>query len=286
MEQRHAGFEPRALSLVEFARRAAAALREDERVRAVWLTGSLATGTADAQSDVDLRVAVRAEDFPRIDAVWPELVGRAGPAVWKRRWPGPPDEAIVSAITRDYLRFDLVIQSDADSKPRTLEAAQVLVDKDGVAGRITLTAPARHDPLARLAFVVEEFIRLVGMLTIVVGRDDVPMGMEGQLACHSLLISLLLMENGIDRVATGKRHVASLLTDEQRAVLASVPALAPTMQSVIDGRVAYASLFLPRARRLMATNGLAYPEEFEKATREHLRSVLGVQVKPNESMLR
>lgn len=61
------------------------------------------------------------------------------------------------------------------------------------------------------------------MLPIVVERDNVPMGMEGQLGLHNLLISLLLLENGIYRVTTGKRHVAAFLTDEQRAILAQVP---------------------------------------------------------------
>ena len=47
---------------------AAARLREDERVRALWLTGSLANGTGDDESDVDLRAAVRASDFASIGA--------------------------------------------------------------------------------------------------------------------------------------------------------------------------------------------------------------------------
>ena len=102
--------------------------------------------------------------------------------------------------------------------------------------------------------------------------------MEGQFGCHSLLISLLLMENGIDRMAMGKRHVAAFLNEEQRAALASVPALAPTMASVVEGRPAYARLFLPRARRLMEANGFMFPEVFEVATLRHLRDELGVDL--------
>lgn len=268
--------EGRIAILLTFVERASDALHQDERVRALWLTGSLAAGTADAQSDVDLRAAVRDTDFAAASEGGQELIDRIGPTVWTRRWPGPPDEAILGAITSDYLRFDLVLQSDIDTKPRMLEAARVLFDKDGLAERLTLTTSAQIDPLAGLPYLVEEFIRLVGMLPIVVGRDDVPIGMEGQLALHSMLISLLLMENGIDRSATGKRHVAALLDGEQRAVLASVPALAPTMESVVEGRLAHARLFLPRARRLMEAHGMAYPETFEAATWRHLRETLGL----------
>ncbi len=239
---------PRAARLATFAERASAMLRPDDRVRVLWLTGSLAAGTADAQSDVDLRAAVPAEAFATIERWWPDLVDRVAPTVWKRRWSGPPDEAILGAITTDYLRFDLVVQSVADTQPRRLEPARVLFDKDGIADRFPLTTAPPPDPFARLPFVVEEFIRLLGMLPIVVERDDVPMGMEGQMGVHSLLISLLLLENGIDRAATGKRHVVSFLTAEQRDVLARAPSLDPSMDSIVQGRLAYARLFLPRAR--------------------------------------
>lgn len=267
--------------LLAFAERAADRLRADERVRAIWLTGSLAAGVGDAQSDVDLRAAVRADDFATIGQWWRELIDEIAPTVWARRWPGPPDEAILSAITRDYERFDLVIQSAEDTRPRLLEAARVLFDKDGLAGRLLAPAasPAEpRDPLASLPVVVEEFIRLVGMLPIVVEREDVPIGMEGQMGLHGLLISLLLMENGIDRASSGKRHVAAYLSDEQRAVLARVPSLAPTMESIIQGRLAYARLFLPRAQRLMRAHGLSYPAEFEDATRRHLLETLNLSL--------
>jgi hypothetical protein len=166
------------------------------------------------------------------------------------------------------------MQSATDTTPRALEAARLLFDKDSLAAQLDFTLPIQHHPLAQMPYLVEEFIRLVGMLPIVVERDDVPMGMEGHFALHSMLISLLLAENGIDRAATGKRHVVALLNEDQRAVLAGVPPLEPTMGSVIQARLIYARLFLPRARRLMEANGLIYPVAFEDATRQHLAETL------------
>jgi len=264
--------------LSAFAEQAAVILRKDERVRILWLTGSLAKGTADAQSDVDLRAAVRVEDFATIGQWWQDLLDQVAPTVWKHRWPGPPDEAILGAITTDYLRFDVVIQSMHDTRPRMLEAAQLIFDKDDQAKHFLLTVSSPHDPYAHLSLLVEEFIRLLGMLPIVTEREDVPIGMEGQLALHSMLMSLLLLENGIDRISTGKRHVAAHLNDEQRAILAQVPSLSPTMASIIEGRVAYGRLFLPRARRLMERRGQAYPEAFEAATIQHLQETLGLSL--------
>jgi hypothetical protein len=118
MEAYHNGSSgtPTLAALYAFAGRIAAALQRDDRVRTLWLTTSLAGGTADSQSDVDLRAAVLAKDFNQIAGWWPELVDCISPTVWKRRWPGPLNEAITSAITADYMRFDLVIQSVADTQ--------------------------------------------------------------------------------------------------------------------------------------------------------------------------
>lgn len=264
--------------LVAFSEQAARNLRKDERIRILWLTGSLAKGTADAQSDVDLRVAVRTQDFATIDQWWQDVLNQVAPLVWKHRWPGPVDEAILGAITEDYLRFDVVAQSISDVRPRALEAARLIFDKDGEAERFLLTTPLHHDPYAHLPTLVEEFIRLVGMLPIVVERNDVPIGMEGQLALHSMLISLLLLENGIDRMASGKRHVVAFLDDEQRSILAQVPSLAPTIESLIQGRVAYGRLFFPRAQRLMEAHDQVYPKAFEMATKRHLWETLGLSL--------
>src|SRR5215469_5608460 len=264
--------------LTAFVEQATTILSTDERVRVLWLTGSLATGTADSQSDVDLRAAVREESFATMSEWWSELIEQVAPTVWKHRWPGPPDEAILSAITSHYLRFDVVIQSATDTRPRMLEAARLIFDKDGIAEQFLLTSSLQHDPFTGLSFIVEEFIRLLGMLPIVVDRDDVPIGMEGQLGLHSLFISLLLLENGVDRTTTGKRHVAALLNDEQRAIQAQMPPLAPTMESIIQGRATYGRLFLPRARQLMEKQGYSYPEAFEQAIRRYLLETLGLTI--------
>ncbi len=71
----------RTMKLTTFAEQAAMILRKDERVRILWLTGSLAKGTADAQSDVDLRAAVRVEDFATIGQWWQDLLDQLAPTI-------------------------------------------------------------------------------------------------------------------------------------------------------------------------------------------------------------
>jgi hypothetical protein len=67
-----------------------------------------------------------------------------------------------------------VIQSIQDRRPRSLEAAQALFDKDNQAQEFLLTLASPHDPYAQLPSLAKDLIRLLGMFPIVVKREDVP----------------------------------------------------------------------------------------------------------------
>jgi hypothetical protein len=71
-----------------------------------------------------------------------------------------------------------------------------------------------------------------------------------------------------------------LLTEQQRRELLALPALAPTEHSVISASAAYARAMLPRARRLLASIQVPYPEAFEAATLRHLRATVGERILP------
>jgi predicted nucleotidyltransferase len=256
-----------------FVERLTVALGADERVLAIWLMGSLARGTADRYSDVDTRIAVRDAEFPAVVEGWRELVDRVGPTVMRRRF-GPPDDPIVTAITPDWLRFDIAIQPASSTKGRGYDVARLLFDRDGTGARSRVTAAAPPDPLARLPSVVEEFIRGLGLLPVVIGRGEFFVAMFGATILHNHLHDLMLMETGSRR--HGAQRLNPLLTGEQRQALAALPHPMPDRASLIESHLACARLFLPRARKLMGEHGLPYPEEFERALARHLRRALGV----------
>ena len=74
------------------------------------------------------------------------------------------------------------------------------------------------------------------------------------------------------------KRLRSYLTDEQNALLASLPPLEPTIDSAIDGYLALARIFLPRARRLAERTGHAWPQAYEDASVAYFERSLGVQV--------
>ncbi len=119
------------LQLIESAR---AALACDPRIAAAWVGGSIAEGTADRWSDVDLRVAVEASHHPALLAAMPDALAAIRPLLgWRVR--SLRGEHLVIAVFEGPLRGDLIVTTPAAlRRPRT-EAAAPLVDPHGDAAR-------------------------------------------------------------------------------------------------------------------------------------------------------
>lgn len=82
--------------------RARAALNDDPRVTSVELAGSIAAGTADEWSDLDIHVVVRADDYDRFLAEWPVWLERITPTVFART----PIAPFISFMQRDeHLKY-------------------------------------------------------------------------------------------------------------------------------------------------------------------------------------
>src|SRR5579859_206688 len=101
-------------------RAVASRLWRDERIVAIWLGGSLAAGTADPYSDIDLRIAVAPSDITSWEA--PDLDTFLG---------GPP-------LARQFLRFGessflhhLIVQN-GDIIDLLVQSAEVNPDSEAV----------------------------------------------------------------------------------------------------------------------------------------------------------
>jgi hypothetical protein len=243
-----------------FVEHATAALQADERIVAAWLGGSLAAGTADAHSDVDLRIAVADDAFDAFVTDWPSLPERLAPTVMRRRI-GTPESPIVIAITPGWLRFDVAI-ARATAPRRTGD--RLLFDRGAPP---PADAPAaRPDPASRLPGLVEEFLRVLGLWRVVHGRGELTLMAHGASLLRWSLVDLFLIQNRAQR--GGMLHLNPYLTDEQRALLESLPTTPPELNAAL------AREFLPRARALMAELGQPYPAEFERATLAYLAGLV------------
>jgi hypothetical protein len=270
--------------------RATEVLSADERVVAAYLVGGFAVGLGDAWSDVDLQCLVRDEDFTDIASNWRDLVARIAPTVFVEPFgalPGGPSGPVGGVcITPEWLHFDIVFHSVASVDGHAVVGMMPLFDR----AHYLPDAPVPRPEDRRAPFFPDAALRMflyqLGNMVTVIGRNEVVAGTNGVFLLRDIaLVSLLLAEQGLDAANGHKvwlfpftKRLRTYLTDEQNALLASLPPVAPTLDSIIDGYIALAEAFLPRARRLAAETGTEWPVQYERATLDYFQRSLGVTV--------
>lgn len=252
------------------------ALSQDPRIQALWLSGSLGKGQGDAWSDVDLTAMVEEADIRPCLADY--AAGRPGmPAtvltheVYGR---------VLAATTPAWDRFDIAFHTPAECA-RLDGASLKLLHGDPASPPLAREAATGADAAAagRVAALISEFLRVLGLLPVAVGRGEWIVGQQGSDLLRKMLVDLLLEENGIGPGQRGgAKRLNPFLTTEQRALVEAIdppPARGPAL---IAASRAYGQAFLARARPLAQRLGAAWPQAFEDATRRHLRMALGLEI--------
>jgi predicted nucleotidyltransferase len=252
--------------------RAAEVLIADERVRGMWLGGSLARGTADAASDLDVFVAVTDEHLPAFAEGWRDLLASITPTVLaEEQWFA---KGSFWSVTPGFERFDVVVEP-ASAIPTTLFPVRVAVfDHDDLSARL----PAERDralSAATVATLVEDWFHFSAMLEVLLVREDWLLAAEHLHLLRDLLYKLFV-EGNQPLPATGLKRWSEKLTPGQREVLASLPTSAASRPEVVDAHLGLARAFLGAARPLARRLDVDWPAALEEAATRHLRTVLDV----------
>jgi predicted nucleotidyltransferase len=142
-----ARFEQRREQLIA---RLEAITREDRRLVALWLQGSLADGTADALSDVDAYLAVDDAAFDEVYAERNTLVGRLG-AVLMDAETNIPGAHAIHCLLDGPVKLDLFFERASRAPDTARIAVRMLVDKVGIGPSLkTGAAPSREAAARRL----------------------------------------------------------------------------------------------------------------------------------------
>jgi hypothetical protein len=239
------------------------ALRPEARIGSAWLTGSLGAGRGDAWSDIDITLVVAAGGIPGLLG---DLMAPDGPL---------PATALrlsqfgrlVNGTTPELLRFDLVLSTPEEFARHNGGAVKLLF---GDASQGPVERPERpSDPAAaarRVDALVTEFLRILSLAPVAVGRREWMVMQDGVGHLRRLLIELMLEENGVGPAERGgAKKLYPFLTAEQ---IAELEALAPPRAVKAELIAANRDLrdrFLPRARRVAGERGAAWPADWEAA---------------------
>jgi hypothetical protein len=251
------------------------ALEADEDIEAAWLGGSLGRGAGDAFSDVDVVALVRGSRAADVGLRYTKDVSAiATPVLINSLYGG----RVVNVVTSDWQRFDVSFVEGSELGRFNARNLTVLFNKGELSPPVV--EPRDYEPQPQVLLpIVKEFLRVLGLLVVVAGREEWLLAMSGTEILRRLTIDMMLEENRIGPVERGgalRRN--SLLTAEQLRELMSLPPIAANRDSVYAVSLALCAVFLDRARRLSDTIGMVWPAEFETATRRHLADRLGLTI--------
>jgi predicted nucleotidyltransferase len=195
-------------------------LDEEGRVEPVWLAGSLGRGQGDSFSDVDLLVLVEDGTLTEVSSALVARLSTVVRAVHVNKLFGG---RVLNVVTADWQRFDLSFIQREDLARHNGALLRSLFNRSGQTPPVEPEMPYRPAP-EQLLKLVQEFIRVLGLAVVVVGREEYAVALSGIEHLRRMTFDLMMEEN---RVAPGRRggalHRNSLLDAEQRAQLESLP---------------------------------------------------------------
>lgn len=252
----------------------AANMNANMALRALFLGGSHGQETADQWSDIDFIAVAAPEQHMALAARWRTALETVAPIVFWNQIDG--GGIVFNAITDDWLRIDLSIQDiESFSARRARNLVKPLIDRDGIYDALATTLPDRQPDPQKLRYIINEFIRVLGLTPVAMGRGEYVTAVWGTGLLRNLLIDLLQQQHVALPDPGGALHLSRLLPPEQMAMLAALPYPGPTRDDLITADRALARAFFPPARQLAARIGLDWPDAFEAATRRHLAATLG-----------
>lgn len=235
----------------------------DERIIEVQIHGSLATGTADEWSDLDLKVIVRDDDHAAVVAEWKSFIDAISPTVFAQR---PIAPVVVNCVTFEGLTLDVSF---------FLDSFRDFPMPDGL-GVGLLSGQRHHEYPSAVDYAVNEALRgISGPLPKFLNRGEHVAHFMGVGHTLSLLQAVLLAEAD---APINSRKPANELSDEKRAVIDALPPVAPNYDALLAYELAIGQQVITRGRKLFADYGLDWPSAFEAVAAVNLREKLGVTV--------
>lgn len=242
----------------------------DDRVRALWLHGSVAKGLADRDSDLDVILTIVDDEAPSFGAGLGAWMGEVIEPVFTKAVGG----RILLFLTRELQRIDLFVETVSEIEFAGDRHRVLVFDKDTVAAALPPADLPRGPSPARVDELVKDFIAELSMMTGVVGRQDWVFGLESVHRSRTTLHQLLVEANR-PLPPYGAKQWTAQLTEGQRELFAALPPVTASRDSVLGAKWATVELFYLTAPRIAESLGVLWPTELEQAVSRFLATELG-----------
>jgi hypothetical protein len=191
---------------------------------------------------------------------------------------GDERHRLLNFVTDDWRRFDLNVYSDDEIRRAKPSGMRILFDKDGLDLAVERGDPPKVEvTAAQVDFVVSEFIRVLGLLPVVVHRGDFVGAVSGSALLREHLITLLTYEHA-GRITTGALNQAESFSPASRSALLALPALRAEKSSIVDFNRSCWEIFIQFGPRIAQLYRSEWPNSLVTAVRSRLARDLGVEL--------
>ncbi|WP_333807734.1 hypothetical protein, partial [Phenylobacterium sp.] len=197
-------------------------LWNDPRIDGLWLSGSLGQGGGDDYSDVDVIARVGDPPASRIGREYAERADEIVPVVLVNLLFG---DRVLNVVTRTWERFDILFVEPPELQMYD-SARLTQIFNRGASGPPMQVRFAYQPSPETILKIVNEFLRVLGLFPVAVGRGEWLLAQAGMELLRRLTIDLMLEENRLSTADRGGAlHLNTLLTTEQRQALEGLPAV-------------------------------------------------------------
>jgi hypothetical protein len=238
-----------------------AVCENDPRIRALWLSGSLAKGTADGGSDLDILIAVRDEAFDDFVAHWRDWLGSITPTLIARELPFAPGSFYSTTI--GFQRLDVIAERVSSLPDTPHRYRRVVFDRDGLDAAVPAPEPIPGPNPAKLVGIVEEFFRILAISPFMLDqRRDYLVVLEGVHTLRQMLYDVFV-ESNQPLPPMGIKQWSAKLTPQQREIMHALPAATPDRDSLVSAMRTVVEAMRTAGRRAAVSCGCRWPGRLE-----------------------